>query len=126
MNMKLDTVSPAAAGSNAVPVAALPGAAHQPGSVPSPAQAPAAHADNPKQAPPGAAAAMQAARAINEFLKSSSANVEFMVDGRSSKVIVRVVDSETGQVIRQMPSEEMLAISQALDRMTGLLLEQKA
>ena len=69
---------------------------------------------------------MQAARAINEFLKSSSANVEFMVDGRSSKVIVRVVDSETGQVIRQMPSEEMLAISQALDRMTGLLLEQKA
>lgn len=124
--MKLDTVSPAAAGSNVAPAARLPGTAHPPRSDPSPAQSPAAHVDNPKQAPPGAAAAMQAVRAINEFLKSSSANVEFMVDGRSSKVIVRVVDSETGKVIRQMPSEEMLAISQALDRMTGMLLEQKA
>ncbi len=121
--MKLDTVTPAAAGSNAAPAAPLPGAADSPRSVSAP---PLAQAAEPKQAPPGAEAALQAVRRINEFLKSSSANVEFVVDGQSRQVVVRIVDSETKQLIRQMPSEEMLAISHALDRVTGLLLAQKA
>ena len=120
--MKLDTVAPAAAGSNATP-APLPGAVDSPRPVPAP---PSTQTMEPKQAPPGAEAAQQAARRINEFLKSSSAAVEFVVDGQSNRVVVRVVDSATGQLIRQMPSEEMLAISHALDRVTGLLLEQKA
>ena len=120
--MKLDTVAPAAAGSNTAP-APLPGAIDSPRPVSAP---PMAHTAEPKQMPPDAEAAQQAARRINEFLKSSSASVEFTVDGQSNRVIVRVVDSATGQLIRQMPSEEMLAISHALDRVTGLLLEQKA
>jgi len=71
-------------------------------------------------------AAKQAAARINEFLKSSAANVEFTVDAASDDVIVRVIDSETHQLIRQMPTEETLAISRALDRLSGLLLAQKA
>ncbi len=121
--MKLDTVAPAAAGSNTAPAALLPGAADSPLPVPAP---PSTQTAEPQQAPPGAETAQQAARRINEFLKSSSAAVEFVVDGESNRVVVRIVDSETGQLIRQMPSEEMLAISHALDRVTGLLLEQKA
>jgi len=72
------------------------------------------------------AAAQQAAAEINKFLKSSSASVEFTVEGKTDRVIVRVVDSATHQVIRQIPSEETLAISRSLDRMAGLLVEQKA
>ena len=70
--------------------------------------------------------AAQAAKEINDFLKSSSAGIEFQVDNQSERVIVRVVDTETKQLIRQVPTEEMVAISHALDRMTGLLLAQKA
>lgn len=69
---------------------------------------------------------MQAAVRINEFLKSSAASVQFSVEATSNRVIVRVVDSTTHQVIRQMPTEETLAISQALDHMIGLLFAQKA
>jgi len=37
------------------------------------------------------------------------------------------VDTETGDVIRQFPSEDMLAISRSIDRFQqGLLLKQKA
>ena len=122
--MKLDTVAPAAAGSNAAPAASSHGAADSPRPVPA---LPSTQTVGLQHAPPGAEAAQQAARRINEFLKSSSsASVEFTVEGQSNRVVVRVVDSETGQLIRQMPSEEMLAISHALDRVTGLLLEQKA
>ena len=70
-------------------------------------------------------AARQVARQINEFLSSSSSDVQFSVDSESDQVVVRVVDSQTKQVIRQMPSEEMLAISKSLDRMSGLLIQQK-
>jgi len=71
-------------------------------------------------------ATKQIARQINEFLKSSDSNVQFAIDSESSKVVVRVVDSQTREVIRQIPSEELLAISRSLDQLTGLLIHQKA
>jgi len=118
--MKLDTLNASASGSNATPAMPVPGttgaaAAAQP-----------LHPSPPPQPPASVEAAQQAAARINEFLKSSAAGVEFTVEGASNRVIVRVVDSATHQVIRQMPTEETLAISRSLDRMTGLLLAQKA
>ncbi|MBL0125124.1 MAG: flagellar protein FlaG [Betaproteobacteria bacterium] len=68
----------------------------------------------------------QVARQIDDFLKASSSNLEVSVDNESDEVIVRVVDTETQEVIRQIPSKEMLAISQAIDHMSGLLLRQTA
>jgi len=80
----------------------------------------------PAQAPTGSDAIKQIARQINDFLQSTSSNIQFMVDAESSKVVVRIVDSQTKQLIRQIPSEEMLAISKSLDQMSGLLIKQKA
>jgi len=122
--MKLGTVSPLAAGSNTASVAPLPGTAGS--AIPVQPQAPPAPAQAAAPALPSAEAARQTAHQINEFLKLSSAGVEFAVDGQSDRVIVRIVDVETKQVIRQIPSEEMLAISHSLERVSGLLLEQKA
>jgi flagellar protein FlaG len=66
----------------------------------------------------------QVADQINEFLKSTDAKVQFEVERGSKEVVVRIVDALTREVIRQVPSEEMLAISKALDRMSGLLMDQ--
>ena len=121
--MKIGTVAPPAAGSNAAPATHLPGASAA-AAAGSPPSAPVHPVAQP-QPPASAEAAKQAAVRINEFLKSSAANVEFTVDAASDDVIVRVIDSETRQLIRQMPTEETLAISRALDRLSGLLLAQK-
>jgi flagellar protein FlaG len=121
--MILGTVSPTYAGSNPAAAAALPGAAALPDPV---SPLPQARDAAPAQPAPEAEALQQAARQINAFLKSSSTGVEFVVDGPSNQVVVRIVDSNTGQVLRQMPSPEMLALSESLDRMSGLLLTQKA
>lgn len=122
--MKLGTVTFPAGGSNANPAARVPGTSGAPAPVlphPAPAQ-------NASAGPPQVSlqATQQAVAQINRFLQSSSASVEFTVEGKSDQVIVRIFDSATRQVIRQVPSEEALAISRSLDRMTGLLLEQKA
>jgi flagellar protein FlaG len=68
----------------------------------------------------------QVAQQIDDFLKASSSNLQVSVDSESEELIVRVVDTETQEVIRQIPSKEMLAMSQAIDQMSGLLLRQTA
>lgn len=53
-------------------------------------------------------------------------NLQFSMDKSSGKTVVRVVDTSTQEVIRQIPSEEVLQMAQELDRMQGLLLRGSA
>jgi flagellar protein FlaG len=68
----------------------------------------------------------QAAETLNRQLEASAQNLRFSLDESTGKLIVRVVDTATGDVIRQVPSEELLAINRSLDRLQGLLLDQQA
>ena len=69
----------------------------------------------------------QAAKQVNQALKgTASSDLQFSVEGENKQVVVRVVDSQTKEVIRQIPSEEMVAISKAMDNLSGLLVQQKA
>ena len=69
----------------------------------------------------------KAANQVNEALKgTASSDLQFSVEGENKDVVVRVVDSQTKEVIRQIPSEEMVAISKAMDNLSGLLVQQKA
>jgi flagellar protein FlaG len=64
---------------------------------------------------------------INNALKQANKNLVFSVDETSNKTVMKVVDMETGDVIRQIPSKEALAISMAVERMQqGMLIKQKA
>jgi flagellar protein FlaG len=67
-----------------------------------------------------------AVTAANEALKTISTGVEFAVDSETGTTVVRVVEQQTGTVLRQMPSKEMLDIAQALDRLQGLLIRNSA
>ena len=69
----------------------------------------------------------QAVEEINRAMRQSNRNLEFSVDDATSRVVVRLTDTETGEVIRQIPSEETLAISRSIGEFQqGLLLKQKA
>lgn len=68
----------------------------------------------------------QALQSINKALQTLSPNLEFSIDTESNRTIVRVMDQSTNEVIRQMPTQEALEISKALDKLQGLLVRQKA
>lgn len=68
---------------------------------------------------------LQAMQNINKTLQLLAPNLEFSVDTDSHRTIVRVVDQQTKEVIRQMPSTEALEIAKALDRVQGLLIREK-
>jgi flagellar protein FlaG len=64
--------------------------------------------------------------AADRAAKSLQSSVQFSVDSQSGRAIIRVVDTGTGQLIRQIPSEEVIAIRRALDRIAGLLIQREA
>ena len=72
------------------------------------------------------AAVAKAVAAVKEALKPVGGGLEFAVDQSSGRTIVTVVDLETQQVIRQIPSEEMVELARVLERLQGLLLNNRA
>jgi flagellar protein FlaG len=69
------------------------------------------------------AAAVQSA---NAYVQSVSSSLQFSLDQDTGRTVVKMVDTETEEVLRQFPSEEMLAISKSIDRMQGLLINREA
>lgn len=56
----------------------------------------------------------QAARQLETFMQSMNRYLEFKVDQDSGRTIVTVKDKTTGEVVRQIPSEEVLRLAQNL------------
>jgi len=67
-----------------------------------------------------------AIRHVQDFVRPINQNIEFSLDEDTGKVVVKVVDGATREVVKQIPSEEMLSIAKALDRLQGLLVRNKA
>lgn len=52
-------------------------------------------------------------------------NIRFSLDRESKRVVVKIVDPGTEEVVRQIPPEEMLQIMKRIDQMLGLILDEK-
>lgn len=63
---------------------------------------------------------------LREQVQNLQRDLSFSVDDSSGEVVVRVVDGESGKVVRQIPSEELLRLAERLDEMRSLLFEGKA
>lgn len=62
---------------------------------------------------------------INDNLKAASIDLRFEFDKESRNMITKVMDTQTGELIRQMPSEDAIHVSKVLGRLQGLLFSQK-
>jgi flagellar protein FlaG len=67
-----------------------------------------------------------AVKKINQSMSTQSRGLEFSVDTDSKRTIVKVVDRQTNELIRQIPTVETLEIAHALDQAQGLLIKQQA
>jgi len=75
------------------------------------------------QREPTMAEVKQAARQLETFMESMNRYLEFKVDQDSGRTIVTVKDKSTGEVVRQIPSEEVMRLAHNLGGKgrTGLL-----
>ena len=51
-------------------------------------------------------------------------SVQFTTDNESGRNVVKVVDGNSGDVIRQMPAEELLSFMRNLTRMMGTFIDK--
>ncbi|MCW9023764.1 MAG: flagellar protein FlaG [Gammaproteobacteria bacterium] len=70
---------------------------------------------------------------LKEYVQNTQRDMDFSVDDETGRFVVKVIDSQTNEVIRQIPSEEMLSIARHLvDYMEetsvrkGFLIERNA
>lgn len=62
----------------------------------------------------------------NKALEVSQSSLKFQVDPDNGQTVVQVIDQDTQQVIKQIPSVEMLKLAKELEKMQGVLMSQKA
>ena len=76
--------------------------------------------------PPSAEELRELVGQANVSLQARFSDLKFTVDEGTDISVVRVEDSETGELIRQFPSKAMIAIARALDEMQqGSVFEEK-
>jgi flagellar protein FlaG len=68
----------------------------------------------------------QAMEEVRNAIAPMAQDLLFSIEEDTGKTVIKVVDSSTDEVIRQIPSEEIITIAKALDNLQGLLLKQKA
>lgn len=62
---------------------------------------------------------------MSAFVQSMQRNLSFSIDEQLGEKIISVKDVESGEVIRQIPSEELVVLRKKMDDVVGLLFDTK-
>ncbi|RWU09599.1 flagellar protein FlaG [Pseudidiomarina gelatinasegens] len=61
---------------------------------------------------------------INEVMNNYG--IHFELHDEAGKIVVKIVSQESGEVIRQIPTEEVIRVAEHLHTMSGLLVREEA
>ncbi len=78
------------------------------------------------QATPSAQALNETVSRLNEAVQVVKRDLQFRVDDESGRTIITVLDSETEEVIRQIPPEQVLTLAKNIESLKGLLFTAEA
>lgn len=67
----------------------------------------------------------EAVERLNRTKEFNDRGIHFSIDDETKKVVIRIVDSSTDEVIRQIPPEELLNIARHIDKFQGLFLNRR-
>lgn len=63
---------------------------------------------------------------VNDLIQNIRRELRFTLEEESGKTIIKVIDAESGDIIRQLPSEQLLDLARNLEQAGGILLKEKA
>jgi flagellar protein FlaG len=86
----------------------------------------AAPPPEPRPSPATMDAIRAAAKQIDSFLKSIGRSLDIRVDDATGRTVVTVRDANSGDVIRQIPSEEALKLARSLGESSAAILDLTA
>ncbi|WP_024608176.1 flagellar protein FlaG [Pseudoalteromonas sp. TAB23] len=66
----------------------------------------------------------QMAQQLQDFMGEMNRSLQFKVDEDSGRDVIKVLDKNSGEVIKQYPSEEVLSLVSKLSESAGILIDQ--
>lgn len=66
------------------------------------------------------------AEAMDNYVKSIQRDLDIRIDRETGTVMVKVLNRETGEVIREIPPEELLNLASKMEEVAGVLLNKSA
>ena len=90
------------------------------------ASAASADTGNTATATPDRGTVEKAVEKLNQSTQFTSQGLRFSIDDETGKTVIKVIDSATENVVRQIPTVDALALAHAIDKMKGMLLRDKA
>jgi flagellar protein FlaG len=67
--------------------------------------------------------ARQLAEKANAYMRQADTHLEFSVSEQTGRIVISVVESETKEVVRQIPPESLNRFANRITQMRGLLFE---
>jgi flagellar protein FlaG len=67
----------------------------------------------------------EAMEAVEIMMNVRNRSIQFVKDESSGANVIKVIDDNTGEVIRQLPSEELLGFMRNLTKMLGNFLDER-
>lgn len=67
-----------------------------------------------------------AVKKLNDFVAPAVQAIRFELDQNTERMVVKVIDSASQRVLRQIPNEQVLVMSQTLDMLQGLVVNHTA
>jgi flagellar protein FlaG len=65
----------------------------------------------------------EAVARLNEQMQANGRKLGFSIDDRLNKQIVRVMNKETGEVVRQIPNEVVIRVANSIEDLKGVLFD---
>jgi flagellar protein FlaG len=70
--------------------------------------------------------AQQTAELLNEYMDDLQTNLGFSIrKDLNNQIVVQIKNRKTDELIRQIPTEEMVAIKKKMEELTGMLFDEK-
>jgi len=63
---------------------------------------------------------------LNELMKDGQRSLSFSVDKELDEVVIKVMDTKTDELIRQIPNEEALKFAKNLEGVLGVIFNDRA
>lgn len=80
----------------------------------------------PAPVEPARAELEKAVTDMREFVQKNQRQLDFSIDDSTHQVVVKVIATDSGEVIRQIPSETALKLAQNLASASHMLFDEKA
>jgi flagellar protein FlaG len=62
---------------------------------------------------------------IREFIGPANSSLKIEIDPDTDRIVVKILDDQSGELIRQIPSQEMVEIAKRLDAMQGIFVTKR-